>query len=168
MENNRNLIITEAKDCLNSINDGISKTRERSWQLIAFMIALDIYLAKLTTENIDKYAIGGLLVFALICSIYVFKQLYASLFPSTLRFAGAPPYGLDEDLKVSEEELYYSIIKTYHNSIKKNLDVLSDFKTGYKNALNSIIALVFVSGVFIILFYLLTERLMLDTPICTF
>jgi hypothetical protein len=166
MDDKEKIIITEAKDLLKGVNEGISKTRDKCWQLVAFMIAIDMLSFKLISEHPSEHVYMIISTACLVCSAFIFYYLQSALFPKELRFGGAFPDGLNEDLNKGGRVLYFSIIKTYKASITENGKLLNDLKEGYKKALYSILFLIGGSFLLIIGNILLIERLPACASVC--
>jgi hypothetical protein len=68
----KELVIKEAKELLFNLSNGISKTRDRSWQLLAFIIAVDVYLLKNVIEDNTNNLLSVITVIAIPFSVWIF------------------------------------------------------------------------------------------------
>ena len=107
------IIISEAKEMLAEINNGISKTRNRCWQFMGLIIAIDIYLLKSSLEETASFQLKILGLIAMPFSLYcLFKLLYSAI-PSTLSISGTHPKEIQKisngDKKFLEKNLIYGL-----------------------------------------------------------
>src|SRR4051812_25526100 len=88
MTQSESFAVTEAKDSLSEINAAISKTRDKSWQLAAYLIAIDVFLVQTFFGGTNNNVINGVSVLAFIASIGIFLKLNYSFNPTDMIFNG--------------------------------------------------------------------------------
>jgi hypothetical protein len=137
-------IIKEAKSYLENVNNGISKTRDRAWQLLAFVLAINVYLGKNVLENNTIKMIYWLLPICFLFSLVIFYKLYKTLLPSGLIVNGFEPVKLEQISKDGDKFFYDSLKHSIQIAIDSNQSILAEMILSYKFAIKAIITMVAV------------------------
>lgn len=149
--------VGEVKDFLKDVNASISKTRDKCWQLFAFLLAIDIYLIKSILEAKTNPYIIGLTVTAAVFSIPIVWSLYGSMFPIKFNQSGGHPDNLSKVADERNDDIRFRVVmNTYKTSIDENCVFLSKMTGNYKTAINLFASLVLVS-VFLLFLISLVE-----------
>lgn len=149
-------IIKESKSYLENVNNGISKTRDRAWQLLAFALAVNVYLGKSVIEKHTILMMQYLLPICFLFSLFVFYKLYKTLLPSGLIVNGFEPVKLDLISKDGDKFFYESLKHSLQIAIDSNQSILSDMIRSYKLAVKAVIAMVSIFMCLVFYFYLLS------------
>jgi hypothetical protein len=135
-------IIKESKTYLENVNNGISKTRDRAWQLLAFVLAVNVYLGKSVIEKNTIVMIHYLLPICFFFSLFIFYNLYKTLLPSGLIVNGFEPVKLEQISKDGDAFFFESLKHSLQIAIDSNQSILSDMIMSYKLAVKAVIAMV--------------------------
>ena len=128
--------ISEGKEFSAALFQMVQRVRDKSWQLIAFIIAVDSYLIKGVVDSpaANKFLIMSAV--AAVFNIFLFKNLLPSLTPISLRMPGAEPHNMAKLREFKEEEIYYeSLILGIRETINRNTEVLDRLNESYRTAL---------------------------------
>lgn len=154
--------ITEAKDLLAEINNAISKTRDKSWQLLAFLIAVNVYVVTSIIEGKSTYLTLGLSLICLVYDIIIGKHLHFCMFPNKLYSNGGYPDKINETIDQEKQpngiDFFKVLTSNYQFSIDQNSDVLRKMTDKYKKALNGLIFLVGAVLIFTLIFFMFVEH----------
>lgn len=154
MNNLKEAAIIEAKSFLADINSAISNIRDRSWQLMAFVMAIDVYLFQSIVSITPTAELRTMFYISIPFSIYTYRCLYYALFPSKIVLNGSQPKMLDTIIDGGEDFFYKAIMKGIQKSIDINTGVLQKMTDKYKCALWSCIALIGSFAIFIFYVYI--------------
>lgn len=151
------MIIEEAKDQFKDIANGIENSKKRSWQLLAFVIALDVFLIQsVATQSILPPSLQLISLVSIPFSMYICYRLYSGITPSKLRDMGVQPEMFDSMKNDNDLAIIKELHKMYNNSIKTNKKILITLTYDYKQALGAIIILVVLSAIISILLPILS------------
>lgn len=149
-------IIKESKNYLENVNNGISKTRDRAWQLLAFVLAVNVYLGKSVIEKNTIVMIHYLLPICFFFSLFIFYNLYKTLLPSGLIVNGFEPVKLEQISKDGDAFFFESLKHSLQIAIDSNQSILSDMIMSYKLAVKAVIAMVSIFMCLVFCSYLLS------------
>lgn len=144
-------LLNEAKDHLKDVNEGIQRTREKCWTILAFMFGVLFYLMqKVIIESSANEVTKMLCIFSAIFTGLILYNLKYSILPSEhFRFNGDSGKNikliLENGLNVFDEALY-----NYTNAIDKNKATLDKIKTAYNTAF-SLVVCFFIIGLLLFL-----------------
>lgn len=165
MNDKQKFALSEGKELLKDINVSISKTRDKSWQLLAFILALDFYLLKLFYENgVSDIKLNIVSVICLVFNLYILYNLRLSLFPTGFVQNGSSPEKINKIIEQEKEEGgidFFTVMKhSYQKGVEKNTEILQDLSKYYSNSLNAIILMMIICVLFIFFFFLFIEPYM--------
>jgi len=146
MENNE-IALQEARENLRDINNGVENSKKRSWQLLAIIIAIDVFLIKGILDNESSDAIRVIGLIAIPFTIYIFKNLSSGINPSGLRDMGIQPDLIKPIMDKDKSKFMADLLYSYQTSINKNTEVLELIINDYKKSLTGIIIFIIASGV---------------------
>jgi hypothetical protein len=136
------IIIRESKSYLENVNNGISKTRDKAWQLLAFVIAVNVYLGKSVIENGTINMLQYLLPICFLSSVFIFYNLYKTLLPSGIVVNGFEPKKLELINKDGKKFFYDCIKHSLQIAIDSNQAILSSMIASYKLSIKATIIMV--------------------------
>jgi hypothetical protein len=159
MEKTEEIILEEARRHSESFSNGISRTRSKSWQLVALFAALETFLIDRLTDHFSIYT-QIVWIASIPFGIYMIYYLFPSLLPTKMPDNGADPRTLIPISKEGEEYFIECMLHTYETSIDKNKKVLEKMVVAYKKALKAMVVFGLAAMLFSLLFFLfLFERL---------
>jgi hypothetical protein len=150
------IIIRESKSYLENVNNGISKTRDKAWQLLAFVMAVNVYLGKSVIEETKTDMMQYLFPICFLFSMFIFYKLYKTLLPSGIVVNGFEPIKLEQINKDGKQFFYDSLKHSLQIAIDSNQSILSNMIMSYKLAVKAVIIMVSIFMFLVFYSYLLS------------
>lgn len=155
IEEKQQFAIGEAKDYLKELNESIIRTRDKCWQLLAFIIAICSFLIQATmfSDKVVSLETKLLTITTILFSAVAAFNLRKSILPATsFRLNGDTAKNLLLFINEPLVNMYEESLYNYDNSINKNKEVLDEIKTGYGFALNTMLLLIVLAAFFAVWF----------------
>jgi hypothetical protein len=125
MDDDKRLAIQEAKSFSSYYSNGISKIRQRAWNLGIFSVAICVYISQMDKPNILSLVICSILVVALIITLWVF------FIPVGMSIEGIDPAKSKEKLRDKEYDYGNCVLDTYSDIIEENREIHSKLRKYY-------------------------------------
>ena len=153
--------ISEAKDLVLDINNAISKTREKSWQLLAFLIGINAFFITSLEYNTNYVLIYGTFTICLVFDIFISINLMFCMMPNKIISNGGYPNLILNVIKQEQEpegvDFFTVMISNYNHAIEANTKTLLKMTGLYKKSLTGFITLCCSLFVFILLYFYLIK-----------
>ena len=140
----KSLALVQAKERLEWINASITRTVNRSYQLLAFIIAINVYLLQGMIVDIENPIFTGILLLSTPFNIVIIYHLYFAIQTMTLRSPGTDPDKSKDSMSRDEDHFYNTKLFSIQISINKNAETLSTVARNLNISLKLTIAMVIV------------------------
>ena len=145
--------LAEGKEFLTEINNAIDRTKNKSWQLMAFLIGIDAYFAKFFIETGQNSMVVQMAIFSIPISLAMFYFLSKAMLPIETRLNGCEPRKIKQIISNNYLE---NMAHTIQKSIDFNTEIHS--KITKKYVISLVLMVIFLIGtISIFLFNVFTQ-----------
>ena len=133
---------TESKDLLISVLNGISNTRNKTWQIIGILLTIQAFLITDFFDCEFTSVKSMIFIISVPFSLLIYYKCFNSVFPDDLALNGMKPNQFYDDTD------YLELADYYDRCMEENSDVLNDMALNYKQSVQ--LGLLFVLVVIVL------------------
>lgn len=147
----KQLALQEAKEYADHLHKQIQRAREKGWQVLLFLLAIDVYLIKQILEAEHRAVYLIMLGIATPFSVYMFRLLRMVVFPTSYISPGARVASLRKEMKNATEpdHLVDALMDSVDLQVTANRTVMQQMIDSYKKSVWALIYMAASLGLFV-------------------